>query len=204
TPPAAAAGPGATAAIPAPPPLPPLGSTPIVEWPPASRYELYEVVDVEDGAFEVPRPLDLLPLTTTTYPDKRVEFGVERCYAVVTLDVVAGLEIRSALSAPTCVTFLDTFAPQAPTGLNAVGTDGAVSLSWQPNEEDDVAGYLVLRGVAPGDTLHPLADEPVQERAYLDDTAAPGVRYVYAVQAVDDAVTPNMSVASETAEATAR
>ena len=102
----------------------------------------------------MPRPLHLLPLAAPTYPDKRVEFGVERCYAVVTLDVVSELEIRSAFSAPTCVTFLDTFAPTAPTGLNAVGSEGAVSLSWQPNEEEDLVGYLVLRGVAPGDRLY--------------------------------------------------
>ena len=188
----------------APPPLPPLASTPIVEWPPASRYELFEVVAAAEGAPELPRPLNLLPLTVTTYSDKRVEFGVERCYAVVTLDVIAGLDIRSPLSAPTCVTFLDTFAPMAPTGLNGVGTDGAVSLSWQPNEEDDLVGYLVLRGVAPGETLLPLTAEPVRESAYLDETAAPGVQYVYAVQAVDSAVPPNVSLASEAVNATAR
>ena len=203
--PATSGGLGPTTPAPAaPPPLPPLASTPIVEWPPASRYELYEVVDATDGAVQMPRPLNLLPLTVTTYPDKRVEFGVERCFAVVTLDVVAGLDIRSPLSAATCVTFLDTFAPVAPSGLNGVGTDGAVSLSWQPNEEDDLVGYLVLRGVAPGETLLPLTAEPVRESAYLDDTAAPGVQYVYAVQAVDNAVPPNVSLASETVNATAR
>ena len=190
---------------PPPPPLPPpLPSTPIVEWPQASRYELFEIVEAAEGPLVMPRPLHLLPLAAPTYPDKRVEFGVERCYAVVTLDVVSELEIRSAFSAPTCVTFLDTFAPAAPTGLNAVGSEGAVSLSWEPNEEEDLVGYLVLRGVAPGETLLPLTAEPVRESTYRDNTALPGVRYVYTVQAVDDAVPPNISLASETFDATAR
>jgi hypothetical protein len=88
--------------------------------------------------------------------------------------------------------------------LNAVGSEGAVSLSWEPNEEEDLVGYLVLRGVAPGETLLPLTAEPVRESTYRDNTALPGVRYVYTVQAVDDAVPPNISLASETFDATAR
>jgi len=186
------------------PPPPPLASTPIVDWPPPSRYDLFEIVEADEGPLVMPRPLNLLPLPDTTYPDKRVEFGVERCYAVVTLDVISELDVRSDFSAPTCVTFLDTFAPAAPTGLNAVGSEGAVSLSWEPNEEEDLVGYLVLRGVAPGETLLPLTAEPVRESTYRDSTAVPGVRYAYAVQAVDDAVPPNISLASESFDATAR
>ena len=196
--------PGVGGAVPAVPLVPPLASTPIVEWPPASRYELFELVDPGEGSPAMPQSLNPLPLTVPTYVDKRVEFGVEHCYAVLTLDVVSGLDVRSPLSPPTCVTFLDTFAPAAPTGLNAVGTAGAVSLSWQPNEEDDLVGYMVLRGVAPGETLLPLTVEPMGEGTYLDGTAVPGVAYVYAVQAVDDADPPNLSPASETVNATAR
>lgn len=196
--------PGVAGAVPAVPEPPPLDSTPIVEWPPASRYELFEIIDPGEGPPVMPLPLNPLPLTVPTFVDKRVEFGVERCFAVVTLDVVSGLDVRSPLSPLTCVTFVDTFAPAAPTGLNAVGTAGAVSLNWQPNEEDDLVGYVVLRGVSPGETLLPLTVEPVGESTYLDDTAAPGVAYVYAVQAVDDAEPPNLSPASETVNATAR
>jgi hypothetical protein len=196
---------GAGPAVPAVPIVPPpLDSTPIVDWPPASRYELFEIVDPGDGPPVMPLPLNPLPLTVPTYVDKRVEFGVEHCYAVVTLDVVSGLDVRSPLSPIACVTFVDTFAPAPPTGLNAVGTTGAVSLSWQPNEEDDLVGYLVLRGVSPGETLLPLTVEPLGESTYRDGTAAPGVAYVYAVQAVDAAEPPNLSLASETVTAAAR
>ena len=186
------------------PVLPILASRPIVEWPPASRYDLYEVVESPDGLQTIPQPLNMTPLTVLAYADRRVEFGLEHCYAVRTLDVVGGLDVRSGLSAQTCVTLVDTFSPAAPQGLTAVGSEGAVSLIWRPNEEEDLAGYLVLRGFPAGETLQPLILEPVQENTYRDATAEPGVRYVYAVRAVDTATPPNLSPLSNEAGDAAR
>ena len=36
-----------------------------------------------------------------------------------------------------------------------------MNLSWDANTEADLAGYLVLRGEAPGDTLQPLTPAPI-------------------------------------------
>ena len=200
--------PGVRAMVQAPatstPPPPILQSRPIIEWPSASRYDLYEIVEVQDGSTAMPSPLNTMPLTTPAYADRRVEFGIERCYAVSTLDVVGGLDVRSRLSAETCVTLVDIFPPAAPEGLRAIGSDGAVGLTWQPNDEEDLAGYLVLRGVPPGETLQPLTPEPVLENTYRDATAEPGVRYVYAVRAVDMVTPPNVSPLSNREENAAR
>ena len=200
--------PGVRAMVQAPatstPPSPILQSRPIIEWPSASRYDLYEIVEVQDGSTAMPSPLNTMPLTTPAYADRRVEFGIERCYAVSTLDVVGGLDVRSRLSAETCVTLVDIFPPAAPEGLRAFGSDGAVGLTWQPNDEEDLAGYLVLRGVPPGETLQPLTPEPVLENIYRDTTAEPGVRYVYAVRAVDMVTPPNVSPLSNREENAAR
>ena len=187
-------------------PVPPsiLPSRPIIAWPPASRYDLYEIVEVPAGTTSLPSPLNAMPLATPAYADRPVELGIERCYAVSTLDVVGGLEVRSQVSGEACVTLVDVFPPAAPEGLRAVGTDGAVGLIWQPNDEDDLAGYLVLRGVPPGDTLQPLTREPVPENTYRDTTAVPGVRYVYAVRAVDMVAPPNVSPPSNPVESGAR
>ena len=183
-------------------PLTPLGSRPIVEWPPASTYELFEVAEPEAGSPAVPEPLSQSPLDAPSYTDPRVEYGVERCYAVRTIDIVAGFEVRSRLSPATCVTFVDTFPPAAPEALTAVGSQGEVSLLWRPSDEADLAGYVVLRG-SPGDeTLQPLMDAPIVENTYRDVTAAPGVRHVYAVRAVDTAANP--SEPSDRVEAAAR
>lgn len=183
---------------------PPLESRPVVEWPPASTYELFEVAAADADSPAVPEPLSPSPLDAPSYADSRVEYGVERCYAVRTLDVVAGFEVRSRLSPPACVTFADTFPPAAPQALTAVGSAGEVSLLWRPNDEPDLAGYVVLRG-APGDeTLQPLTDAPLVENTYRDVTAQPGVRHVYAVRAVDTAPAPNLSDPSDRVEAAAR
>ena len=185
-------------------PLTRLESRPIVEWPPASTYELFEVPAPDAGSPAVPERLSQTPLDTPAYADQRVEYGVERCYAVRTLDVVAGFEVGSPMSPVTCVTFVDTFPPATPQALTAVGSDGEVSLLWRPNEDADLAGYVVLRG-SPGDeTLHPLTDAPLTGNTYRDATAEPGVRHVYAVRAVDSAATPNLSELSDRAEAAAR
>ena len=174
----------------------------IVDWPPASRYDVYEIVERLQGPVAMPSPLNPAPLAIPEYADRRVEFGVERCYAVSTLDVVGGLDVRSGLSAQTCVTFVDTFAPGAPTGLVAVGSAGAVGLSWRSSGDEDL--YLVLRGLPPGETLQPLTPEPVPADNYTDTTAEPGVQYVYAVRAVDTATPPNVSPLSNQVEAAAR
>ncbi len=67
-----------------------------------------------------------------------------------------------------------------------------------------LVGYLVLRGVAPSWKLERLTPEPIRETTYRDTTAKPGVRYAYAVVAVDSATPPNVSAPSNTVEETAR
>jgi fibronectin type 3 domain-containing protein len=89
--------------------------------------------------------------------------------------------------------------------LATVASEGAINLIWQPNVELDLGGYLVLRGEAPGDTLQPLTAGPIVEARYRDASVTPGVRYVYAVVAVDNRFpVPNVSAPSEPAPETAR
>ena len=74
---------------------------------------------------------------------------------------------------------------------------GAINLIWDANTEADLGGYLVLRGEAPGDTLQPLTPQPIRETRYRDTAVKPGVRYVYAIVAVDRATPPNRSATIE-------
>lgn len=127
-----------------------------------------------------PAPLDRLTFTEPVSLDER-----ERCYLVRTVRGVAPETVEGDPSPRACVTPLDVFAPARPAGLVPVASANAISLIWQPNTEADLAGYLVLRGEAGGDTLAPLTREPVQEAQFTDDTVTPGVRYVYEVVAVD-------------------
>jgi len=64
-----------------------------------------------------------------------------------------------------------------------------------------LAGYIVLRGVPPSGTMAPVTPMPIQVTT-LRDPVPPGVRYVYAVEAVDKAGNTSMpSSRSEETEA---
>ena len=107
-------------------------------------------------------------------------------------------------SAPRCVTPLDQFPPAAPEGLAGVPTPGQISLIWNANTEKDLAGYLILRADAPDGELKAITPAPIKETSYRDTTVKPGMRYIYAIVAVDTATPPNVSPQSARVEETAR
>jgi hypothetical protein len=144
------------------------------------------------------------PLAAAPFERPGIEFGKEECFTVRSVTTVLGINIESAPSERVCATAADTFPPAAPKGLQAVASTGAINLIWDANTESDLAGYVVLRGEAPGDKLQALTPAPIRDTTFRDATAQPGVRYVYAVVAVDRATPPNMSPQSNRAEETAR
>jgi hypothetical protein len=183
-----------------------LASRPIVPPPPPTRYEVYEIPkSVESGGPAVlPAAVNAEPLTGTELRLAGVTFDVERCFAVRAVDTLEGSAVRGPRSEPACVTPVDTFPPAAPRSLQAVAGAGAISLIWEPGAERDLAGYIVLRGEAPGETLAPLTAAPIQETSFTDTSVQSGVRYVYAVVTVDSASPQNVSAQSNRAEETAR
>jgi hypothetical protein len=154
------------------------------------------------GVAAAPAPLNPQPIDTLSLEHGGAEPGKEQCFVVRTVETIAATPIESAPSAPVCVTPVDRFPPAAPKSLAVVATTGAMNLIWDANSEPDLAGYLVLRGETPGDTLQPLTPEPIREPRFRDTTATPGVRYVYAIVAVDRAA--NRSAPSARVEETAR
>ncbi|HEX7087081.1 MAG TPA: hypothetical protein VF198_11990 [Vicinamibacterales bacterium] len=152
----------------------------------------------------LPRRLTPSPVATLTFADPLFEVGVERCYVVRTVETTGTMVVESAPSPAVCVTPQDTFPPAPPASLAAVASEGAISLIWDPNSEPDLAGYLVLRAEAAGGALEPLTKEPIRETTYRDTTVKRGVRYVYAVVAVDKATPPNQSAPSNRVEEVAR
>jgi hypothetical protein len=191
----------------------------ILSWePPASAsdeapgvaYNVYSqaVPAAGSGAAGVPVsapvPLNPAPLQTLTHANPGAAAGKEQCFVVRSVATVGAAAIESDPSDPICVTPRDTFAPVAPKGLAAVSGSGVVNLIWDPNTDADLAGYLVLRGEAPGDTLQPLAPEPIKETRYADRSVKPGTSYVYAIVAVDRATPPNRSALSNKVTETAR
>ncbi|MCA1562517.1 MAG: fibronectin type III domain-containing protein [Acidobacteria bacterium] len=149
-------------------------------------------------------PLNPAPVPAGTYEHAGVTVGTEQCFTLRLVTTVAGVAIESDPSAPACVTAADIFPPAAPKGLEVVAGSGVINLIWDANAETDLAGYVVLRGESPGDTLQALTPAPIVETTYSDTAISPGVRYVYAIVAVDKATPPNASPQSARQEATAR
>ena len=90
-------------------------------------------------------------------------------------------------------------------GLSAVAGEGAISLIWEASASDDVTGYLVLRGEGADATLLTVTPSPVVETRFVDRAVVAGMRYVYAVVAVDGRIPlPNPSEPSARVEETAR
>jgi predicted small lipoprotein YifL len=174
-----------------------LPSYPLGATAPALTYQVYEVPKAPAPEVRLTR----VPIAETTYSDGNVTFGAERCFAVRTVATMGPLSVESGEGTPTCVTLKDTFPPAAPKGLGGVASEGAISLIWEANSEKDLAGYLVLRGEAPGDTMTAITPSPITATNF-NDTVAAGVRYVYAIVAVDTA--GNRSAPSNRFEETAR
>jgi predicted small lipoprotein YifL len=153
--------------------------------------------------------LNQKPVSEIKFDVPGVEYGKEHCFVVRAIQTVQNVTIESDVSAPGCVTPVDKFPPAAPKGLRAVAEDGAVSLVWEPNGEADLAGYIVVRGEAPVETLpavapEPITAQPIKETNYRDASVKPGVRYVYMVVAVDSASPRNTSERSAPEAVTAR
>ncbi len=150
-------------------------------------------------------PLNAVPIAAAPLERGGVAFGVEQCFTVRSVVVSAGVTLESDQSAPAaCVTPRDTYPPAAPKRPAAVADAGVVNLIWDANADTDLGGYLILRAEAPGGTLQPLTQDPVRETTYTDKTVTPGVRYAYALVAVDRATPANRSAQSPAIEVTAR
>ncbi len=138
-----------------------------------------------------------------------VVFGKRACFVIRAVEGAAPLTVESAASAEVCATPADTFPPSAPVNLVALASAGAIALTWDAVTaadlpRNDLAGYIVLRGEGSSDRLQPLMTEPVTGTSFNDQTAKAGVRYFYAVVAVDRAVPANRSKNSNMVEEVGR
>jgi hypothetical protein len=127
--------------------------------------------------------------------DKSIRFGETYEYRVqrvsrVTVDGKQ-LELSGEWSAPVRVEAIDVFPPAVPTGLVAVavrsenGGPAAIDLSWEPDAEADVAGYIVYRHEEAGSWQRISPSEPVVGPAFRDAQVQAGHSYHYAVSAID-------------------
>lgn len=127
--------------------------------------------------------------------DKSILFGETYSYRAQRVARVEQngqtVELAGEFSAPVRVAALDVFPPALPTGLAAVATLGeagaspAIDLSWQPDSEADLAGYIVYRREGDGAWMRISSAQPVVGPAFHDAQVHAGHTYHYAVSAID-------------------
>jgi pectin methylesterase-like acyl-CoA thioesterase len=79
---------------------------------------------------------------------------------------------------------VDNLEPQAPQGLFALYDAGAIQLTWDPNEEEDLDYYAVYRGTDPGfDPTTPIGYSTTED--FEDDNLPGPGDYWYKVTATD-------------------
>jgi fibronectin type 3 domain-containing protein len=158
--------------------------------------ELYNVYRRTAAQEELPLQLNPAPLSDRTFVDTTFRYGESYRYSVRALPAPPPPLHESAPSEEVEVRPLDVYAPKAPTGLAAAVEGQAVKLYWFPNSEADLRGYRIFRREARTE-FQQLAEVDAAETSYADASAAHGVRYYYAVTAVDGATPPNESARSE-------
>jgi hypothetical protein len=117
--------------------------------------------------------LDVVPAGTESFLDEEVPDG-RHDYAVAAIDRYGAEGAAGTVEAPVG----DVDPPGPPTGLEATPIVRDVQLTWDPNPEPDVTGYVVLRDATR------IGTSPAP--SYLDP-GLPNGTYRYAVIAVDAA-----------------
>ena len=164
---------------------------------PGTTKELFNVYRRAAAEEDVPlQPLNLAPIPDRTYVDTKFQYGETYRYSVRALLTPPPPMRESAPSAEVEVRPLDVYSPKAPTGLAAAVEGQAIKLYWFPNSEPDLRSYRIYRRQE-GEEFRQIGEVDAAETSFADTTAARGVRYHYAVSAVDGATPPNESARSE-------
>lgn len=166
-----------------------------VRWTGAAPDQTFHVYAADPPVVALAAPLTATPLAKPEWTQP-VVFGQTRCVTVRAVRGTAPVFVESTPSAAACETPVDRFPPPAPSGLVAFAGEGGIGLTWDAVTAVDLAGYLVLRGEGADDTLRPITPAPVTATSFTDATARSGVRYAYAVVAVDRATPANRSKTS--------
>jgi hypothetical protein len=154
--------------------------------PPAEPVDVTLLVDASGQAGRSPdRALDKDIHFGETY-----EYRAQRVVRVKVDDQT--LELDGPLSAPVHLEALDVFPPGVPIGLAAVaiagenGSEPAIDLSWQPDTDADLAGYIVYRREGSGNWERISPAQAVVGPAFRDAHVQAGHSYLYAVSAIDE------------------
>jgi hypothetical protein len=162
-------------------------------WSPAESGDRFRVLERDaDGDWA---ELGAEPIAEASFTTP-VVFEKERCFAVQSVRVAEHVTVEGAVSAPACLTAVDTYPPPAPASLVLLQEGADVTIMWDAVAAGDLAGYIVLRGDGPDGALAPLFETPLAATMFRDATVETGATYSYAIQAVDSSPAANASAVS--------
>ena len=165
-----------------------LSWSPVTTRADGSAYEGFVGYNIYRGAEpgrEDEAPLTKEPLRSNTYQDTAVANNTMYYYTVRAVDSPIR-PWKESLDAPEAsATPRDLTPPASPKGLTAVPGVERIFLTWNENNERDLAGYQVYRSTKGGKESARLTDKPVNRTTFSDETVKSGVLYYYAVTAVD-------------------
>ena len=140
--------------------------------------------------------------------DNSFEWEQEYDYKAVAVTVIAApehpaIEVEGDDSALAHLVTHDIFPPAVPSGLQAVyssvGQKPFIDLSWAPDTEGDLAGYIVYRRTD-ASSAYVVVSDVLKSPAWRDTDVHAGQKYFYTVAAVD--VRGNQSAQSAPASET--
>lgn len=131
------------------------------------------------------QPLNKEPLRTSTFKDTAAANSRKYYYVVRSVDSPALPWEESLDSEEVSAVPRDMAPPGKPEGLTVVPGVGRAFLTWNENQERDLAGYHVYRSTRSGKDHVRLTDTVLSRTLFSDETAKPGVRYYYRITAVD-------------------
>jgi hypothetical protein len=134
-----------------------------------------------------PVRLNMSPVAAPYFMDRDFEFGARYFYHVAALSGAAPPYVESDDSEALEITPVDIFPPAPPAGLESVTAPGLITLIWERSPETDIAGYRVWRKAAGESEFKALTPAVIPENTFTDGAVEKGLRYDYAVSAVDRA-----------------
>ncbi|UCE67342.1 MAG: T9SS type A sorting domain-containing protein [Candidatus Zixiibacteriota bacterium] len=163
-----------------------------LEWDPVGRpnlleYRIYR--GTEPGVYD-PQKLTPDGFLDSIFVDSSVQNNIT-CYYVILSASILGNEGGYSLEAS-----INTGQPQTPTGLTATAANAEVELSWDPNPEPDIYGYIMHRSEEQEEFT--IIDTSLTN-AFTDFGLTNGFEYCYFITAID--TFQNISFDSDTVSA---